>query len=96
MGGSRAYTGVTSSIHPKKEDHDALASQNRVQNSLSSSFQYEETEDDSSQESEDGQATEDYTPNVVEVSDKAQDYHKCLKKEEEVNYGCASNKFLQV
>ena len=50
--------------------------------------------DDSSQESEDGQATEDC--NVLEVSDKAQDYHrfKGLKKEEEVNYSCVSNKFL--
>ena len=76
------YPDVTSSIHPEKEDHDAVVNENgSTQQSedhcttRSEVFNSKGTEDDSAQESEDC--------NVLEASDENQDCHECFTKNEE-------------
>ena len=82
------YPDVTSSIHPEKEDHDAVLNENgSTQQSedhyttSSEVFNSKGTKDDSVQESENGQASEDC--NVLEASAENQGYHECIPKNEE-------------
>ena len=88
MGDTRfgAYPDVTSAIHPEREDDDGLATQSTKQSEYhcttrSEVFNVKETEDSSSKEYKDGQATEDCI--VLEVTDQAQDSNECLVSEED-------------
>ena len=79
------YPDVTSSIHPEKEDHDAVVNENGSTQdhctTRSEVFNSKGTKDDSVQESENGQASEDC--NVLEASDENQGCHECIPKNEE-------------
>ena len=81
--GDTKFGAYPSSLHPQREDNDALASQNNLNVTATRTevFNIKETEDSSSKESKDGQATEDCI--VLKVTDQAQDSHEFLISEED-------------